>query len=44
MRAALRQGMVKYATNVSRESIVDVEGVVAVPANPVESCTQSQVR
>lgn len=35
--------MVKYATNITRESIVDVEGTVAVPENPVESCTQSQV-
>jgi aspartyl-tRNA synthetase len=35
--------MVKYATNITRESIVDVEGVVAVPDSPVESCTQSKV-
>lgn len=40
---ATRQGMVKYATNITRESIVDVEGMVAVPDSPVEACTQSKV-
>lgn len=37
------QGMVKYASLIPRESIVDVEGVVAVAPGPVESCTQSEV-
>ncbi|CAI9105618.1 OLC1v1004585C1 [Oldenlandia corymbosa var. corymbosa] len=32
--------MVKYATALSTESIIDVEGVVSVPKVPVESTTQ----
>lgn len=35
--------MVKYATGLPRESIVDVEGEVTVPDNAVESCSQSAV-
>jgi aspartyl-tRNA synthetase len=38
------RGMVKYASSISRESVVDVAGTVAVPENPVTSCTQSQAR
>lgn len=37
------KGMVKYASLIPRESIVDVEGVLAVAPSPVESCTQSEV-
>lgn len=37
------QGMVKYVSALPRESVVDVEGVVSVPQNPVESCTISGV-
>lgn len=37
------KGMVKYASQIPRESIVDVVGTVAVPQNAIESCTQSQV-
>ena len=37
------RGMVKYATGISKESIVDIAGTVAVPANPVTSCSQSEV-
>jgi aspartyl-tRNA synthetase len=37
------KAMVKYATNISRESVVDVAGVVTCPETPVESCSQSQV-
>ncbi|KAG2492339.1 hypothetical protein HYH03_009289 [Edaphochlamys debaryana] len=37
------KGMVKYATQISKESIVDVEGVVKVPANPIEGCSQKDV-
>ncbi len=36
--------MVKYACGITKESIVDVEGVVAVPAQPIESATQKNVR
>ncbi|KAK2993039.1 hypothetical protein RJ640_003079 [Escallonia rubra] len=32
--------MVKYATGVSRESFVDVEGVVSVPGVPIKGATQ----
>jgi hypothetical protein len=35
--------MVKYACGITKESIVDVEGVVAVPAQPIESATQKNV-
>ena len=41
--AASSQGMVKYASALPRESIVDVEGKLAAPAAPVEGCSQSQV-
>ncbi|KAL3148286.1 hypothetical protein ABBQ38_013752 [Trebouxia sp. C0009 RCD-2024] len=37
------KGMVKYASNLSRESIIDVAGTVVVPQEPVIACTQSQV-
>ncbi|EPS57914.1 hypothetical protein M569_16902, partial [Genlisea aurea] len=32
--------MVKFAAAISRESIVDVEGVVSVPENPIKGTTQ----
>lgn len=32
--------MVKFAAALSRESIVDVEGVVAIPAEPIKGATQ----
>ncbi|KAG0479565.1 hypothetical protein HPP92_010423 [Vanilla planifolia] len=32
--------MVKYATSLSRESIVDVEGVVSIPTEPIKGTTQ----
>lgn len=37
------KGMVKYASLLPRESIVDVEGTIFVPQNPIQGCTQSQV-
>eukprot|EP00775_Hariotina_reticulata_P013281 gene13281-13412_t len=37
------KGMIKYACGIPKESIVDVEGIVAVPANPIESATQKNV-
>ena len=37
------KGMVKYASNLSRESIIDVGGSIVVPEQPVAACTQSQV-
>mmetsp|Transcript_1840 Transcript_1840/g.2691 ORF Transcript_1840/g.2691 Transcript_1840/m.2691 type:complete len:552 (-) Transcript_1840:301-1956(-) len=35
--------MVKYASQIPRESIVDVEGVVAPVEKPIESCSQKDV-
>lgn len=40
----ISKGMVKYASNLSRESVIDVAGTVVVPQEPVIACTQSQVR
>jgi aspartyl-tRNA synthetase len=37
------KGMVKYASQITRESIVDIEGKVKVPASPITSCSQSEV-
>ena len=36
------KGMVKYATAIPRESIVDVSGEVHVPETPVAGCTCSK--
>ncbi|XP_055811513.1 aspartate--tRNA ligase 2, cytoplasmic-like [Solanum dulcamara] len=35
--------MVKYATSLSKESIIDVEGVVTIPEKPITGSTQQQV-
>eukprot|EP00891_Asterochloris_glomerata_P001357 jgi/Astpho2/1357/Aster-06218 len=35
------KGMVKYASTLSRESLVDLEGTVVVPKEPVASCSQT---
>lgn len=35
--------MVKYIAGLQLESVVDMEGIVTVPANPVESATQKMV-
>lgn len=35
--------MVKFVTSVSKESIVDVEAVVGLPPDPIESCTCSNI-
>lgn len=37
------QDMVKYMAGLQLESVVDMEGVVTVPDNPVESATQKMV-
>ena len=37
------KGMVKYASALSRESLVDLEGTVVVPKEPVASCSQTHV-
>ena len=37
------KGMVKYATAIPRESIVDVSGEVHIPETPVAGCTCSKV-
>lgn len=39
----ISKGMVKYASNLSRESIIDVEGTISVPKESIVACTQSQV-
>lgn len=36
--------MVKFATALSRESILDVEGVVSVPSQPIKGSTQQVLR
>lgn len=41
--ATVSKGMVKYASALSRESIVDVEGTLAAPEAPIVGCSQSQV-
>eukprot|EP00744_Colponema_vietnamica_P003225 GILI01004974.1.p1 GENE.GILI01004974.1~~GILI01004974.1.p1 ORF type:complete len:520 (+),score=213.01 GILI01004974.1:73-1632(+) len=37
------KGMVKFASNITKESIVDIEATVSVPKQPIESCTQKEV-
>ena len=37
------KGMVKYASQINRESIVDIGGTVSLPDAPIEGCSQSQV-
>lgn len=37
------KSMVKYIGNISKESIVDVSGVITCPESPIESCSQSMV-
>ena len=37
------KSMVKYASTISKESIVDVRGEITVAEVPIESCSQSQV-
>ena len=38
------KGMVKYASLLPRESVIDVEGIVHVPPEPVQGCSQSEAR
>ena len=38
------KGMVKYASAIPRESILDISGEVSVPETPVAGCSCSQVR
>ena len=38
------KGMVKYASQITRESIADIGGVLSIPESPVEGCSQTQVR
>lgn len=40
---AVSKGMVKYAVGLSRESVVEVGGLLVCPQQPVESCTQQLV-
>ncbi|PNW82442.1 hypothetical protein CHLRE_06g279150v5 [Chlamydomonas reinhardtii] len=37
------KGMVKYATQIPKESIVDVEGIVKVPEKSIDGCSQKDV-
>ena len=37
------KGMVKFVSNLSKESVVDIQGLVVKPEEPVLSCTQSNV-
>lgn len=37
------KGMVKYASNLTRESIIDVEGTIVVPQEAIVGCSQSEV-
>ncbi|MEW5296938.1 MAG: hypothetical protein WDW36_000183 [Sanguina aurantia] len=39
----ISKGMVKYASALTKESIIDVEGVIVCPERPVESCSQTEV-
>ncbi|GAB6032101.1 Aspartate--tRNA ligase, cytoplasmic [Chamberlinius hualienensis] len=39
----ISKSMVKFITNIPKESIVDVEGVVKTVGQPVESCSQKDV-
>lgn len=39
----ISKGMVKYASNITRESIVDIEGVVAPVDVPIDKCSQKNV-
>jgi aspartyl-tRNA synthetase len=39
----ISRNMVKYASNLPRETVVDVEGVVTVPASPVSGCSQTGI-
>ncbi|KAG8381956.1 hypothetical protein BUALT_Bualt05G0026500 [Buddleja alternifolia] len=40
VRAAVTDEMVKFATSLSRESVVDIKGVVSVPAQSITGATQ----
>lgn len=42
--ATVSKGMVKYAQQLARESILDISGPVSIPEKPVEKCTQKAVR
>ena len=37
------KGMVKWVSNLTKESVVDISGLVTKPAEPVASCTQTSV-
>ena len=37
------KSMVKYASSIPKESIIDISGEVVTPEAPVDGCTQSQV-
>jgi aspartyl-tRNA synthetase len=35
--------MVKYTSQIPKESIVDIEGLITCPEKPIEACSQSDV-
>lgn len=39
----ISSGMIKYIANLPAESVVDVEGTITLPENPIESASQSLV-
>lgn len=41
--STVSKGMVKYASAITRESVVDIAGVCVRPLAPVEGCSQSEV-
>jgi len=40
---SISPAMIKYISGLPVESIVDVEGVVTIPNDPIESCTQKMI-
>ena len=42
--STVSKGMVKYASTLTRETVVDIVGEVVCPEQPVVSCSQSLVR
>ena len=39
----ISKGMVKFASKIPKESIVDVKATVSIPQNPINTCSQHNV-
>lgn len=39
----ISKGMVKFASKIPKESIVDVKATVSIPQNPIHTCSQHNV-